>query len=211
MKPFVTVIGAAAPLMRADIDTDVIIRIDRLTGGDAARLGDYALEALRRLPDGSENPDCVLNQPQYRGAPILLTGPNFGCGSSREAAVTALMAMSVRCVVADSFGDIFYANCFQNGLLPVRLAEAQVLELAAEAQRTPTPFTIDLERQRVLAPSGASHGFDIDPLRRTMMLDGLDDIGLTLKEADAIAAWQARDQEARPWVWTLVDTEPTAA
>ena len=211
MQPFTTVTGAAAPLMRADIDTDVIIRIDRLTGGDPARLGDYALEALRRRPDGSEDPDCVLNRPPFRGAPILLAGPNFGCGSSREPAVTALMAMGLRCVVADSFGDIFYANCFQNGLLPVRLEEAQVLELAAEAERAPAPFTVDLERRVVTAPSGAEHGFKIDTLRRAMMLDGLDDIGLTLKEADAITAWQERDREARPWVWTLADTEPFAA
>lgn len=211
MQPFVTITGAAAPLMQANIDTDVIIRIDRLTGGDPARIGDYALEALRRRPDGSEDPDCVLNRPAYRDAPVLLAGPNFGCGSSRENAVTALMAIGVRCVVAASFGDIFYANCFQNGLLPVRLEEAQVLALAAEAERTPSPFTIDLERRVVTAPSGAEHAFEIEPLRRTLLLEGLDDIALTLRDGDTIAGWQARDQEARPWVWTLADTEPSAA
>ena len=211
MRPFVTVTGAAAPLMQANIDTDVIIRIDRLTGGDPARLGDYALEALRRRPDGSEDPDCVLNQPPYRDAPVLLAGPNFGCGSSRENAVTALMAMGLRCVVAESFGDIFYANCFQNGLLPVRLAEAQVLALASEARSTPSPFTVDLEQRLVRAPSGAEHPFEIDPLRRILLLEGLDDIALTLKDAETIAAWQARDQQTRPWVWTIADTEPSAA
>ncbi len=211
MAPFVTVTGAAAPLMQANIDTDVIIRIDRMTGGDPARLGDYALETLRRRPDGSEDPDCVLNRPAYRGAPVLLAGPNFGCGSSRENAVTALMAMGLRCVVAKSFGDIFYANCFQNGLLPVRLEEAQVLALAAEAERTPSPFTVDLERRVVTAPSGAEYAFDIEPLRRTMLLEGLDDISLTLRDGAAIAAWQARDQAARPWVWALADAEPTSA
>ena len=210
MRPFTTVTGAAAPLMRADIDTDVIIRIDRLTDGDPTRLGDYALETLRRRPDGSEDLDCVLNRPPYRHAPILLAGPNFGCGSSREPAVTALLAMGLRCVVAESFGDIFYANCFQNGLLPVRLAAAEVLGLAAEAERTPGPFTVDLERQVVLGPGGAEHPFDIDPLRRTLLLEGLDDIALTLRDANAITAWQARDRDLRPWVWNIADLEPNA-
>ncbi len=189
--------------MLANIDTDVIIRIERLTTGDPALLGRYALEALRFRPDGGEDPECVLNAPRFRDAPILLAGSNFGCGSSREPAVTALMAMGLRCVIADSFGDIFYANCFQNGLLPVRLGEAAILKLANEAQDRPEPFTIDLLRQVVIAPLGAEHAFAIDPLRRTALLEGLDDIGLTLKDAAEIGAWQGRDRAARPWVWNM--------
>ena len=211
MQPFTVVTGVAAPMMMANIDTDVIIRIERLTGGDRVNIGPYALEALRYRADGSEDPDFILNRPAYREAPILLAGPNFGCGSSREPAVTALMALGLRCVIADSFGDIFYSNCFQNGLLPVRLEEAQVLALAAEAEHTPEPFTVDLRRQVVSAPSGVEHGFEVDPLRREMMLEGLDDIALTLKDAAAIARWQDDDRLARPWVWAVADMESTPA
>ncbi len=201
MQPFTVLTGRAAPLMLADVDTDVIIRIERLTEGDPAKLGAYAMEALRYRPDGTANPDFVLNQPRFAGAPILLAGPNFGCGSSREGAVWALMGMGLRCIVADSFGDIFYGNCFQNGMLPVRLPEPVVLALAAEAERTPQPFTIDLERRCLVTPSGTEHPFDIDAIRRTALLEGLDDIGLTLKHATEIGAWQSADRAARPWVW----------
>ena len=154
MKPFVTVTGAAAPLMQANIDTDVIIRIERLTEG--ADLGHYALEAMRYLPDGSSNPNCVLNYERFRSAPILLAGRNFGCGSSREGAVTALMAMGVRCVIAPSFGDIFHANCFCNGLLPVELPEGAIENLAAQSGNG--DFTVDLTRQLMVAPSGRRYG-----------------------------------------------------
>lgn len=201
LTPFTIETGMAAPLLQANIDTDVIIRIERLTQGDRLKLGDFALEALRFLPDGAENPDCPLNWPKFRGAPILLAGPNFGCGSSREGAVNALMQMGLRCVIAESFGDIFYANCFQNGLLPIRLPEGVVEGLAAQAQASDRPFTVDLAGQVVRAPDGAEIGFSIDAQRRESLLSGLDDIGLTLRDSDHIAAWQARDRLARPWVW----------
>ena len=197
MQPFVTVTGVAAPLMQANVDTDVIIRIERLTEG--ADLGHYALEALRYLPDGAPNPNCVLNQPRFRSAPILLAGRNFGCGSSREGAVTALMGMGVRCVIAPSFGDIFHANCFRNGLLPVELAEDAIEKLAAQSHDG--DFTVDLTRQVVVAPSREVTAFSIDPLQRDALLEGLDEIGLTLKSADEINAWQNADQKSRPWVW----------
>jgi 3-isopropylmalate/(R)-2-methylmalate dehydratase small subunit len=187
--------------MLANVDTDVIIRIERLTAGDPAALGRYAFEALRYRADGSEDPDCVLNAPKFRAAPILLAGPNFGCGSSREPAVWALMAMGLRCVIAESFGDIFYANCFQMGLLPIRLEQSVVAQLAAEARERCEPFTVDLVGRMVVAPSGAKHAFEIDEFRRTALLEGLDDIGLTLKHDAEISAWQAADREARPWVW----------
>lgn len=200
MQPFTTVTGPAVPLMMANVDTDVIIRIERLTGEEA--LGPYAFEALRYRPDGGLNPDCVLNEPRFQSAPILLARRNFGCGSSREGAVTALMAMGFRCVIAPSFGDIFVSNCFQNGLLPVPLAEAEVERLAALSAAG--DVTVDLERC-VIAVSG--HGdaiaFAVDPLRRESLLQGLDDIGMTLMREDNIAAWQAADRVNRPWVWRL--------
>jgi 3-isopropylmalate/(R)-2-methylmalate dehydratase small subunit len=197
MKPFITVTGAAAPLLQANIDTDVIIRIERLT--ERADLGHYALEAMRYLPDGSPNPNFVLNEPRFRNAPILLTGRNFGCGSSREGAVTALMAMGVRCVIAPSFGDIFHANCFRNGLLPVELPEGAIERLAAQSRDG--DFTVDLTRQVVVAPSREITKFSIDPLQRDALLESLDEIGLTLKCADEIKAWQNADRIDRPWVW----------
>ena len=197
MKPFVTVTGAAAPLLQANIDTDVIIRIERLT--ERADLGHYALEAIRYSADGSPNPSCVLNQPRFRSAPILLAGRNFGCGSSREGAVTALMAMGVRCVIAPSFGDIFHANCFRNGLLPVELPGGAIERLAAQSHEG--DFTVDLMQQVVVAPAGEITTFSIDPLQRDALLEGLDEIGLTLKCSDDIKAWQDADRMNRPWVW----------
>ena len=199
--PFTTLAGHAAPLMVANIDTDVIIRMDYLTGGDWSGIGEHAFASIRYLPDGTENPDFALNQPRFRGAPILVAGPNFGCGSSREAAVTALMAMGLRCVVAESFGDIFYANCFQNGMLPVHLPETEVLELATAAEGADGRLAVDLAAQTVTTADGRLYRFEIDALRKIMLLEGLDDIGLTLKEEPAIAAWQATDRQARPWIW----------
>jgi 3-isopropylmalate/(R)-2-methylmalate dehydratase small subunit len=164
MKPFVTVTGVAAPLLQANIDTDVIIRIERLTG--RADLGHYALEAMRYLPDGSPNPNCVLNEPRFGNAPILLAGRNFGCGSSREGAVTALMAMGVRCVIAPSFGDIFHANCFRNGFLPVELPESAIEKLAEQSRRfrstrcseTPCSKVSTKSVSRSNAPTRSTHG-----------------------------------------------------
>lgn len=200
MRPFTVVTGPAAPLMRANVDTDLIIRIERLTTLAKDALGPYALEALRYRADGSEDPDFVLNRPAFRGAPILLAEANFGCGSSREGAVWALQAIGVRCVVAPSFGDIFFNNCFQNGVLPIRLAADQVQALAAQAAAG-AAFSVDLRQQVLCAPDGTQRHFDVDALRRESLLEGLDDIGLTLKHAAAIDAWEAADRAARPWHW----------
>jgi len=202
MTPFTTVTGRAAPLMKTNVDTDVIIRIERLTAGKASELGRYALEALRYRTDGSDNPDFVFNQPKYRGAPILIAGKNFGCGSSREGAVWALMGLGVRVVIAESFGDIFYGNCFQNGMLPIRDSADVVQDLVGESQASDAPFTVDLERSLLTTPSGKAVPFMIDKLRRESLLTGLDDIGLTMKSDGEIAAWQAADRKARPWIWT---------
>ena len=205
MEPFTQLTGIAAPLMLANIDTDVIIRIERLTAGDRSTLGHYAFEPLRYRPDGSKAPDFVLNQPAFSGAQILVAGANFGCGSSREGAVWALLGVGIRCVIADSFGDIFFANCFQNGLLPIRLRAVAVAKLARHAELG-TPFAIDLTAQTV-SVAGEVHAFDIDPRRRQSLLEGLDDVGLSLKQMDVVRAWQTRDQTQRPWVWSIGSTQ----
>ncbi|WP_424139755.1 3-isopropylmalate dehydratase small subunit [Roseomonas chloroacetimidivorans] len=201
MDHFTTLSGVAAPLMRANIDTDVIIRIERMTGATPEQMGPWALEALRFREDGSEDPGFVLNQEPFRHAPILLAGANFGCGSSREGAVWALKYYGVRCVIAPSFGDIFYNNCFQNGVLPVVLPPEQVDGLAAQCTGGNARVTVDLERQVVTAPHGEAMPFEIEQLRREAMLLGLDDIGLTMRRLDQIAAFQARDRVARSWIW----------
>ena len=200
MTPFTAVTGSAAPLMRANIDTDVIVRIERLTAFQRDQLGPYAFEALRFRPDGSEDPSCVLNQRAFRNAPVLLAGENFGCGSSREGAVWALMGLGIRCVIAPSFGDIFFNNCFQNGVLPVRWPIAQVEALATQCSGG-APVTVDLHARTITAPDGHVSPFDVDPLRREALLHGLDDIGLTLKDDVLILKWQQADRMSRPWAW----------
>ena len=205
MEPFTTFTGRAAPLLTANVDTDVIIRIERLTAPDQSNLGHWAFESLRYRPDGSDDPGFVFNRPPYRGAEILLGGPNFGCGSSREGAVVAIHQMGVRCIVAPSFGDIFYGNCFQNGVLAIRLPEADIARLAARDAF----LTIDLERQTLVAGNEVL-AFDIDPSRRESLLTGLDDIGLTLRQLAGIREFQASDRLCRPWVWDPVAIfEPT--
>ncbi len=199
-QPFIVVSGAAIPLMRSNVDTDVIIRIERMTALPKEAWGEWALEPLRYRTDGSLDADSILNQPRFRAAPILLAGPNFGCGSSREPAVTALQGLGLRCVIAPSFGDIFFANCFQNGLLPIRLPLPEVERLAQQADKGDA-FTVDLERRRIVAPDGAATPFEIDATRREALLLGLDDIGITLKDEPLIAAWQQADRVRRPWAW----------
>ena len=201
MQPFTAVTGTAAPLLRDNIDTDLIIRVERLGDTPRGAMGPFAFEALRYGTDGAEDPGFVLNQPAFRGAPILVTGANFGCGSSREGAVWALMGMGLRCVIAPSFGDIFLNNCFQNGFLPVQLPVAEMARLVQECTGDNARVTVDLHRQLVVFPHGEEVGFAIEPMRRHAMLEGLDEIGLTLQHSDAIAAFQARDRSARPWVW----------
>lgn len=207
MKPFHTLSGIAAPLPLTNVDTDVIIRIEQLARCPHDQLGGACFAPLRFGADGAENPDFVLNQPGWRGAPILVAGPNFGCGSSREHAVWALQGMGIGCVIAPSFGDIFRSNCFQNGLLPVQLAPdvaKQLLdELEAGHQRgTPMSLTVDLQAQTVQRSGGEAIGFAIEPRRRAALMQGLDEIGSTLTRESAVGAWQARDREARPWIWS---------
>jgi 3-isopropylmalate/(R)-2-methylmalate dehydratase small subunit len=202
-QPFNTLTATAAPIMRSNIDTDVIIRIERLVGNSVrGTLGKWAFGSLRYLPDGSENPDFILNREPYRQAEILVTGPNFGCGSSREGAVWSLQEMGIRAVIGSGFGDIFFANCFQNGILPVVIDKAVVDSLAADIEATQGAgkVSIDLQAQTIVSPSGQRHTFDIDPRRREGLLQGLDEVALTLKRDDEIRAFQASDHAARPWI-----------
>ena len=202
-KAFTTLSAIAAPIMRTNIDTDVIIRIERLVGnGIRGTLGKWAFGSLRYLPDGSENPDFILNREPYREAEILVTGPNFGCGSSREGAVWALQERGIRAVIGSGFGDIFFANCFQNGILPIIVAKAIVDDLAAEVALTQGAgrIGIDLEQQTITSPTGKQHRFEIDPRRREGLLGGLDEIEMTLRRDDEIKGFQTADRNERPWI-----------
>lgn len=200
MQPFTAVSGPAPYLFVPNIDTDVIIRIERLTALGRNDLGPYAFEAWRYMADGRENPDFIINQAAFRHAPILLAGENFGCGSSREGAVWALQGMGIRCVIAASFGDIFYGNCFQNGVLPIRLP-AREISAIAKACADGSPLTVNLQQLKIVTTDGREVGFSIDPLRREGLLNGLDDIGLTLKDDALIRDWQHQDRRQRPWAW----------
>ncbi len=202
MQPLKSVSGPAAPLMEANVNTDVIIRIERLSDFARDELEPYAFEAWRFDDTGAEVPDFVLNKAPWRGAPILLAGSNFGCGSSREGAVHALNCIGVRVVVAPSFGGIFRNNCYQNGTLPIVLPAETVAAFAEIARTQPdAPFTVDLERQVVVPPNGAPVPFEIDGLRRQALMAGLDDLGLTAERLPEIATFQKTDRAARPWVW----------
>lgn len=207
MEKFTTVSGPAVPLLRANVDTDVIIPIQRLVGTGRTGLGPYAFERLRYAKDGSDDPDFVLNRPQYRGSPILLAGPNFGCGSSREGAVWALMGMGFRAVIAPSFGDIFFNNCSQNGMLPIVMPMETIDRIAAEteAAQGARHTTVDLARQVVVTPEGAEIPFTVDGRKKEALLLGLDDIALTLRLKDRIDGWYAADRAARPWIWEGVE------
>jgi len=210
MKPFRVLTATAAPLLRDNVDTDIIIRIEKLVGmTDHSGLGRWCFGALRYLPDGSENPEFVLNQTPYRGSEILLAGANFGCGSSREGAVWAMMQIGLKAVLAPSFGEIFYNNCFQNGVLPVVLVRSSIEEIVSELEPDSGRglVTVDLERQRVLSPRGKEYSFEIPGLRREALLEGLDDIGLSLQREAVIAVHQMRDRKLRPWIYQTVEVQ----
>ncbi|EHJ59542.1 3-isopropylmalate dehydratase small subunit [Novosphingobium pentaromativorans] len=210
MEPFTIVTGPAAPLMMPNIDTDVIIRIERLAALKAEEMGDYAFEVLRYRDDGSPNPDFVFNREPFRGAPILIAGTNFGCGSSREAAVWALKGLGLRVVIADSFGDIFAANCFQNGILPITLPPAQV-ESLAEFAVSGAAMTVDLHELVISGIGLHPIAFKVDASQRKALLEGADEIDRTLQMFDSIVAWQARDKRLRPWVWANSGSSPQGA
>jgi 3-isopropylmalate dehydratase small subunit len=200
MIPFVTLTAPAAPLLMANVDTDMIIpkQFLKTTRRDGLAVGLF--HELKTRPDGSPNADFVLNQPAYASAAVLIAGPNFGCGSSREHAPWALFDQGLRCVIAASFADIFYNNCFNNGLLPIVLPPDVVAHLAGQASGGNAVFHIDLPAQTVSGPDGASHRFEIDPARKLKLLEGLDDIGMTLKGEGDIATHEMRRRLAQPWL-----------
>jgi 3-isopropylmalate/(R)-2-methylmalate dehydratase small subunit len=194
MEPFVSLEGVVAPLDQVNVDTDMIIPAVYLKSIARTGFGPNLFDRYRYREDGSENPDFVLNQAPYRPAKILVSGPNFGCGSSREHAPWALEDYGIRCVIAPSFADIFYNNCFKNGLLPLALPEADVRRIMDKAKENPgVQLTVDLEAQQVRdADEDIVVDFEVDEFRRYCLLNGLDDIGLTLQHEDAITAYEAR-------------------
>lgn len=201
MEKFVTLTGKAAPLRMINVDTDIIIPKQFLKTIKRAGLGVHAFNDIRYNEDGSEKADFVLNQSAYRGAPILITGENFGCGSSREHAPWAILDMGIRCVIAESFADIFYNNSFKNGILPITLPKDQVETLMKEAEENPgAPIEIDLEKQTVTRGNKFSFPFEIDPFRKHCLLNGLDDIGLTEVKAAQIKNFENNDKNKRPWI-----------
>jgi 3-isopropylmalate/(R)-2-methylmalate dehydratase small subunit len=203
MKPYTKLTAVAAPLDLANVDTDKIIPARFLRKLRTAEAGydPYLFHDLRFDDAGRERPDFVLNQPAYRGAQILVAGPNFGCGSSREGAVYALMDYGIRAVIAPSFGDIHYGNALQNGMLPVVLSEDICLSLRGQLRARPgAQITVDLEAQTVTAPDGAVHRFDIDASTREKLLKGLDEVALVLEHLAEIEAFEKRYHGERPWL-----------
>jgi 3-isopropylmalate/(R)-2-methylmalate dehydratase small subunit len=200
MQKFTTLTGVAAPLNIMNVDTDMIIPKDYLKTIERTGLGRGLFSEMRYNEDGTENPDFVLNRPAYRKAQILVAGDNFGCGSSREHAPWALLDFGIRCVISTSFADIFHNNCFKNGILPIVVSKENLDKLMDDAERgANATLTIDLESQEIHGPDGGVVKFEIDPFKRHCLLNGLDDIGLTLEKADHLAAFEKRAAETRPW------------
>jgi 3-isopropylmalate/(R)-2-methylmalate dehydratase small subunit len=199
MQPFTVLTGVAAPLKIVNVDTDMIIPKQYLKTIKRTGLGTGLFAEMRYREDGSENPEFVLNRPAYRKAQIIVAGDNFGCGSSREHAPWALLDFGIRCVIATGFADIFYNNCFKNGILPIKVSPEDIEKLFDDAERgANATLTIDLENQEIRGPDGGTVRFDIDPFRKHCLLNGLDDIGLTMEKAPAIEAYEKKIAE-RAW------------
>jgi 3-isopropylmalate/(R)-2-methylmalate dehydratase small subunit len=202
MDKFTTLRGVAAPLPMINVDTDMIIPKQFLKTIKRTGLGKNLFDEMRFDESGVEKPDFVLNKPAYREASLLITGENFGCGSSREHAPWALLDFGIRCVIASSFADIFYNNCFKNGILPVILPQEQVDLLMDDAERGANAMvTVDLESQEITGPDGGLIAFEIDPFRKQCLIDGLDDIDQTLAKSAAIDSFESRHKAAEPWLY----------
>jgi 3-isopropylmalate/(R)-2-methylmalate dehydratase small subunit len=202
MDKFTSLTGIAAPLPMINVDTDMIIPKQFLKTIKRTGLGKHLFDEMRYDASGKEIPDFVLNRPAYRKASILVAGENFGCGSSREHAPWALLDFGIRCVIAPSFADIFYNNCFKNGILPIVLPKEEIAKLFDDAERGANAvITIDLEKQEITGPDGGRIRFEIDAFRKHCLLNGLDDIGLTLQKAAEIDSYEARQRAAQPWLW----------
>jgi len=201
MEKFTTLTGTAAPMPLVNIDTDMIIPKVFLKTIKRSGLGVNLFDEMRYDRQGNEIPDFVLNQPQYRDAKILVAGDNFGCGSSREHAPWAIADFGIRCVISTSFADIFYNNCFKNGILPIVLPQEDVDKLMADAERgANATVTVDLESQTIQGPDGGTVSFEVDTFKKHCLLNGLDDIGLTMEKAASIDAFEAKAGAERPWV-----------
>jgi 3-isopropylmalate/(R)-2-methylmalate dehydratase small subunit len=200
MDKFTTLTGVAAPMPLVNIDTDMIIPKQFLKTIQRSGLGKNLFDEMRYTQDGAENADFVLNQPAYRKAEIIVAGDNFGCGSSREHAPWALLDFGIRCVIATSFADIFYNNCFKNGILPVVLPQEAVDHLMDDARKGANArLTVDLDSQTVTASDGTSFHFEVDAFKKHCLINGLDDIGLTMEKAAAIDTFEAKNATLRPW------------
>ena len=200
MDKFTTLTGVAAPMPLVNIDTDMIIPKQFLKTIQRSGLGKNLFDEMRYTQGGEEIPDFVLNQPAYRSAQIIVAGDNFGCGSSREHAPWALLDFGIRCVISTSFADIFYNNCFKNGILPVVLPPEAVAHLMDDARKGANArITVDLASQTVTASDGTTFAFDVDAFKKHCLLNGLDDIGLTLEKASAIDSYEAKAATLRPW------------
>ena len=214
MRAFTVVSGLVAPMDRANVDTDLIIPKQFLKSIKRSGFGPNLFDEIRYLDEGQPGQDCAdrpineefpLNFPRYKGASILLARENFGCGSSREHAPWALEDYGFRCVIASSFADIFYNNCFKNGVLPIALEESVVARLFDEMYASEGyELTVDLQRQRVITPSGEELSFEVDEFRRHCLLEGLDDIGLTLQSAEAIRTYEQGWREQSPWLFDVI-------
>ena len=200
MDKFTTLEGVAAPLKIINVDTDMIIPKQYLKTIKRTGLGTGLFAEMRYNADGSENPDFVLNKPAYRNAKIIVAGDNFGCGSSREHAPWALLDFGIRCVISTSFADIFYNNCFKNGILPIKVSPEDLEKLFDDAERgANATLTIDLAKQEIRGPDGGLVRFEIDSFRKHCLLNGLDDIGLTMVKGDKIASFEQKSKAARAW------------
>ena len=201
MQPFTTLTGVAAPLDIMNVDTDMIIPKQYLKTIKRTGLGTGLFAEMRFNEDGSENPDFVLNKPAYRKAEILVAGDNFGCGSSREHAPWALLDFGISCVISTSFADIFYNNCFKNGILPIKVSQEDLDKLMEDARRgANATMTVDLQAQEIHGPDGGVVKFDMDEFRKHLLLNGLDDIGLTMEKAPSIDTYEAKAAKSRPWL-----------
>jgi 3-isopropylmalate/(R)-2-methylmalate dehydratase small subunit len=201
MQPFTSLTGVAAPMKITNVDTDMIIPKQYLKTIKRTGLGTGLFAEMRFNEDGSENKDFVLNQPAYRKAQILVAGDNFGCGSSREHAPWALLDFGIRCVISTSFADIFYNNCFKNGILPIKVTQEQLDQLMDEAARgANATLTVDLESQEIQTSDGHAVHFEIDSFRKHCLLNGLDDIGLTMEKATSIDSFESKVSAERPWL-----------
>ncbi len=201
MQKFTQLTGVAAPMPMINIDTDKIIPKQFLKTIKRTGLGTHLFDEMRYDMDGKEKPDFVLNKPAYRKAEVIVAGENFGCGSSREHAPWALLDFGVRCVISTSFADIFFNNCFKNGILPIPLPQAEVDKLMADAEKGANArVTIDLVRQEITRPNGEVIKFEVDPHRKHCLLNGLDDVGLTLQKGKSIDAFEAQRRQSQPWL-----------